>query len=100
MKPVEQVKIITGETVESVEHGLNVWFSAVTEERKKNVAIANIPLKVLSREFSFINVKPPLFAVAIFYEDFALARHEKGGPNTKAPKKGVSAIGKVENIKE
>lgn len=98
MKPVEQVKIITGETVEEVESGLNKWFLAVAEERRTNVAIANIPLKVVGRDFSFLNVKPPLYAVAIFYEDFALERHEKGGAKTVGSQKGVSAVAKNNNM--
>lgn len=100
MKPVEQVKIITGETVEDVESALNKWFLGAAEERRKNVSIANIPLKVVGRDFSFLNVKPPLYAVAIFYEDYALEKHEKGGASVKGSQKGVSAIDKNNNIRE
>lgn len=83
------MKVVSAGSPEGIEESFNKWASALITARKKNASIANIPLKITAREFT---TNGDIFALAIFYEDYVLADHEKGGPKLKDIHEGMSAV--------
>jgi hypothetical protein len=94
MRKVENVKILGPSSPDELGKEYLGWMKKMCEEREKNVAVGSVAFytDIISR--SLMPVEKGKFSLAVFYYDYLLQPHEKGGPSHHPDEgEGASAIG-------